>query len=367
MSDVRYTVSFERGTKDMKGFAMISVNNVGWIEKEKPTAGPLDAILKPIAVAPCSSDTHVSHGGAGPFENRILGHESVGEVVDVGSAVKNFKPGDKVIVNCVTPDWESPVIQDGFDNNAHDAVSMSGFKFVTQKDGVFAEFYHVNNADGNLFPLPEDISLEDALMTTDMMSTGFHAVENAEIKYGDTVVVFGIGPVGLMAVAGSAIAGAGKIYAIGTRPNCAALAREYGATDIISYKEGNIVDQILDLNKGQVDKVIIAGGNGESFNQALQLTRANGIISNVNFLDVTDVINFPAPLWGLGMSNVTFKSGFCPGGARRIERLVRLIQAGRVKPGKLLNYKFEGFDKIEEAFKMMDEKPRDLIKPYVLI
>ena len=351
----------------MKGFGMISVNNVGWIEKDAPKAGPMDAILKPVAVAPCSSDTHVSHGGAGPLENRILGHESVGEVVEVGSEVKNFKPGDRVIVNCVTPDWEAPLLQDSFDNNAHDLGLMASFKFVIQKDGVFAEYYHVNNADANLFMMPDDVSIEDALMTTDMMSTGFHAVENAEIQYGDNVVVFGIGPVGLMAIAGTAIAGAANIYAIGTRPNCAEIAKEFGANHIISYKEGNIVEQILDLNHGQVDKVIIAGGNGASFNDALQLTRANGIISNVNFLDVADSINFPAPLWGLGMSNITFKSGFCPGGARRIERLVRLIQTGRVHPGRILNRKYEGFDKIETAFKEMDEKPRDLIKPYVII
>ena len=351
----------------MKGFGMYSINNVGWIEKEAPKAGPLDAILRPIAVAPCSSDTHVSHGGGGPMVNRILGHESIGEVVEVGSCVKNFKPGDRVIVNCCTPDWEAPMLQDGFDNNAHDYGFTASFKFVMQKDGVFAEYYHVNNADANLFMMPDDISIEDALMTTDMMSTGFHAVENADIHYGDNVVVFGIGPVGLMAFAGTALLGAGKLYAIGTRPNCVALAKEYGATDIISYKEGDIVEQILDLNHGPVDKVILAGGNGESFTQALKLVRPNGVISNVNFLDPSDNIAFPALLWGLGMSNITFRCGFCPGGARRIERLVRIIQAGRVHPGKLLNYKFEGFDKIEDAFKLMDSKPKDLIKPYVLI
>ncbi|MBO4677188.1 MAG: zinc-binding dehydrogenase [Oscillospiraceae bacterium] len=152
-----------------------------------------------------------------------------------------------------------------------------------------------------------------------------------------------------------------------TRPNCAALAKEYGATNIISYKEGDIVQQILDLNHGPVDKVIIAGGNGASFNQALQMVRPNGVISNVNFMDPSDSINFPAMLWGLGMSNISFRCGFCPGGARRIERLIRMIQAGRVHPGKLLNVKFEGFDKIEDAFKLMDAKPKDLIKPYVLI
>ena len=72
-------------------------------------------------------------------------------------------------------------------------------------------------------------------------------------------------------------------------------------------------------------------------------------------------------LWDLGMSNVSLRCGFRPGGARRIERLIRMVQADRVQPGKLLNYKFEGFDKIEDAFKLMDSKPKDLIKPYVLI
>ena len=254
----------------MKGYGMISVNNVGWIEKEAPKAGPFDAILKPIAVAPCSSDTHVSHGGAGPIENRILGHESVGEVVEVGSAVKNFKPGDKVIVNCVTPDWESQLLQDGFDNNAHDAFPTSSFKFVCQKDGVFAELYHVNNADANLFMMPDDVSIEDALMTTDMMSTGFHAVENAEIHYGDNVVVFGIGPVGLMAVAGAALAGAGRIFAIGTRPNCVALAKEYGedveniqeAIDSISATSNEFA-RSMNRIKEQVDYVSEASADNE--------------------------------------------------------------------------------------------------------
>ncbi len=133
---------------------MISINNVGWFEAEKPVAGPFDAILRPVAVAPCSSDTHVSHGGAGPLENRILGHESIGEVVEVGSVVKNFKHGNRVIVNCCTPDWEAPLLQDGFDNNAHDYGFTASFKFVLGKDGVFAEYYHVNNADANLFSRP---------------------------------------------------------------------------------------------------------------------------------------------------------------------------------------------------------------------
>jgi len=100
----------------------------------------------------------------------------------------------------------------------------------------FAKFFHVNNADSNLVLLPEDMLPEAALMTVDMMSNGFHGVELAEISFGDTVVVLGIGPVDLMAVAGAKLKGAGRIIVVGTRPNCIEIAKEYGATDVISYK-----------------------------------------------------------------------------------------------------------------------------------
>ncbi len=351
----------------MKGYGVITTGTPGWLEKERPVCGPLDAIIRPIAVAPCSSDTHAMHGGSGPMENVILGHEAVGEVVEVGSLVKDFKVGDTVVVPCVTPDWNKLGVQQRGSNNSHDEGLMGSFKYLLQKDGVFAEFFSVNNADANLVILPEDVSVDAALMTVDMMSTGFYGAEMANIQLGDSVVVFGIGPVGLMAVAGARLLGAGRIYAIGTRKNCADLAREYGATDIISYKEGDVVQQILEKEGGKVDAVVIAGGNSSSMNQALQLVKSNGSIGNVLFYDGADVFNIPTPLWGLGMSDINIRGGFCPGGAYRIKKMLNLIQTGRIDPSKLLNYKYEGFDKIEEAFKVMDEKPRDLIKPVVHI
>lgn len=97
------------------------------------------------------------------------------------------------------------------------------------------------------------------------------------------------------------------------------------------------------------------------------LVKNNGVISNINFYDATDSFNTPTYLWELGMSDVTIRGGFCPGGALRTKKILNLIQTGRVHPEKLLNYKYEGFDKIEEAFKVMDEKPRDLIKTVVRI
>ena len=350
----------------MKGYGMLSVGNPGWLEKDRPVAGPLDAILRPRLVAPCSSDTHTMHGGVGPLENLILGHEAIGEVVEVGSMVKDFKPGDIVAVPCVTPDWMGPGIQNG-KYNSHDRGMLGSFKFLLSKDGVFAEYFHVNNADANLARIPDGVSLEAAAMTVDMMSTGFHAVELAEIGFGDTVVVIGIGPVGLMAVAGARLQGAGRIIGVGTRPNCVKIAREYGANDIISYKDGNIVEQVKEMTGGGADKVIIAGGNAETFAQAIEMTREMGITANVNFFDAADTLNLPAYSWGLGMANKDIRGGFCPGGAQRIRRMLDIIKYAPLDTTKLITHKFNGFDKMEDAFLLMDSKAPDLIKPIVCI
>ena len=349
----------------MKGFGWTGRCQAGWIEKEEPVIGPLDAKIRPIAVAPCSSDVSIIQDMDLP--NVILGHESVGIVEEVGSLVKHFKPGDKVIVPCCTPNWEEPALQERGINNAHDSGWISSFKFMLAHDGVFAEHFKVNNADANLVHMPDGMSTEDALMTVDMMSTGFYAAENANVHFGDTVVVIGIGPVGLMAVAGAKLLGAGRIFAIGTRPECVKLAKEYGATDIISYKEGDIVEQIMEKNGGQVDRCIIANHDVENMYQAMKLVRCNGNISNIAVISPDKTYTIPSPLFGLGENDVTIKNGFCPGGAYRIGQMVKMIQYGRVEPGKLLNYKFHGFDKIEEAFWTMANKPRDLIKPIVYI
>ena len=99
----------------MKGFAMLGLNKIGWIEKEKPQCGPMDALVQPVAVAPCTSDVHtVWEGALGDRHDMILGHEAVGKVVEVGSLVRCFKPGDKVIVPAITPDWNSLEAQAGY-------------------------------------------------------------------------------------------------------------------------------------------------------------------------------------------------------------------------------------------------------------
>ena len=220
----------------MKGFAMLGAGKTGWIEKARPTCGALDAIVRPIAVSPCTSDVHtVWEGALGERKDMILGHEAVGEVVEVGSLVRDFKPGDRVIVTAITPDWGSEEAQRGF--AMHSGGMLAGWKFSNFKDGVFAEFFHVNEADANMARLPDDLDPGTACMLCDMMPTGFHAAELADIQFGESVCVIGIGPVGLMAVRACVLRGAGDVYCVGTRKNCMDVAAKYGATDFLSYKK----------------------------------------------------------------------------------------------------------------------------------
>ncbi len=351
----------------MKGFAMLGFNKVGWIEKERPACGPLDAIVKPIAVSPCTSDVHTVYEGAiGERTDMILGHEAVGEVVEVGELVKCFKPGDRVIVPAITPDWGALESQAGF--SVHSGGMLSGWKFSNFKDGVFGEFFHVNEADANLAILPEGIDPAAAVMLADMVPTGFHGVELADVQFGDDVCVIGIGPVGLMAVAGAALRGASNIYAVGSRKVCADVAREYGATDIINYKEGDIVEQIMAKTNGKgVDRVIIAGGDNDTFIQAVTMLKPGGKIGNVNYLGEGDYIRIPRAQWGCGMGHKSIEGGLMYGGRLRMEKLASLITTGRLDTSKLLTHRFEGFEHIEEALMLMKDKPADLIKPVVII
>ena len=351
----------------MKGFAMLRIGETGWIEKDRPVCGPMDAICKPIALAPCTSDVHTVWAGAiGDRHNMILGHEAVGEVVEVGSLVRDFKVGDKVLVSAITPDWNSKAAQEGYP--MHSGGMLAGWKFSNFKDGVFGEYFHVNDADGNLALLPEGMDLGAACMISDMVPTGFHGVELADVQFGDNVAVIGIGPVGLMSVAAAAIRGAANIYAVGSRKNCCDLAREFGATDIINYREGDIVEQIMEKTQGLgVDKIVVAGGDNDTFDQAIRMLKPGGIIGNVNYLGEGDSIRIPRVEWGCGMGHKTIRGGLMPGGRVRSEKLARLVVANRIHPEKLITHTFNGLEGVEPALMMMKDKPRDLIKPLVLL
>lgn len=351
----------------MKGYAMLRIGETGWIEKERPACGPKDAIIRPLAISPCTSDVHtVWEGALGERQNMILGHEACGVVDEVGSEVKDFKVGDRIMVAAITPDWDSIAAQSGFP--MHSGGMLGGWKFSNFKDGVFGEYFHVNDADGNLTLLPDSMSVEEACMLADMVPTGFHGAELADIQFGDTVLVVGIGPVGLMVVAGANLRGASRIIAVGSRPKTMEVARGYGATDFVDYKTGPIEEQVLKLTDGEgVDKAIIAGGNVNTFEAVIKALKPGGKLGNVNYLGSGTYIQIPRIEWGVGMGHKQIIGGLMPGGRYRLEKLARLITTGKLDVKPMITHRFEGFEHVEEALLLMKDKPKDLIKPVVVL
>lgn len=351
----------------MKAFVLQGPCRVAWYDATEPELKqPYGAILSPVAVAPCSSDVHTVYGGGSPKQpNLILGHECVARVVRVGDGVRDFHEGDVVAVPAITPDWRALAIQEGNDRHAED--HFSGHRLGRTWPGVFAEYFSVPDADTTLAHIPEGVSMEQALMCVDVMTTGFTGAEYADIKTGDTVCVMGIGPVGLMAVAGAALHGAAEVFAVGSRPYCVELAKEYGATRILDYHKGDIVQQVLELTDGVgADSVIIAGGQDEVFTQAVDMVRYGvGTISNVNYYGGTGSLQFPKFSGGRGMAGKTIHTELARGGRARIERMLKMVSCGRVDPGKLVTHRLQGLDAIPDALELMRRKPADLVKVMV--
>ena len=352
----------------MKCFVMKRIGEVGWMEKPSPECGPNDAIIKPLALSPCTSDIHtVYEGGIGERFDMVLGHEGCGEVVKVGEAVKNFKVGDRVLVAAITPDWMSREAQAGFP--MHSGGALAGWKFSNFKDGMFGEYFHVNDADGNLALIPKGMDYGVACMLSDMLPTGFHAAELADIQYGDVVVVFGLGPVGLMATAAASLKGAGRVIVVDTKPERFEIATKYyGATDTVDFMAGPTDEQIMALTEGEgVDKVLIAGGDQRIFATATKVLKPGGRIGNVNYLGTGEFIEIPRVDWGVGMAHKNIQGGLMPGGRLRLEKLARLVQFGKVDPSHMLTHKFYGFENVEKALELMYTKPDGFIKPVVYL
>ncbi|KAB0576868.1 threonine dehydrogenase-like Zn-dependent dehydrogenase [Fusobacterium naviforme] len=327
---------------------------------------PYGAILTPLAMAPCTSDVNTVYGtGSRKPENLILGHECVARVVEVASGVRDFRPGELVAVPAITPDWRETAIQEG--NDRHAGRPFSGNALGRSIPGVFAERFAIADADTTLAHIPEGVSLKDALMCVDVVTTGFTGAESAEIRVGDTVVVLGIGAIGLMAVQGAALMGAARILAVGTRAVSVRLAKEFGANEVLSYREGDIAVQVLGRTGGiGADAVIICGGDDSALPQAIDMVRYGiGRVVNLKHFPGEGAMEIPKFSGGRGMAGKTVKLELCRGGRARIERLMKMVQYGRIQPGKLVTHELSGFDRIADGLELMRNKPEDLVKVMV--
>ncbi|WP_433432579.1 NAD(P)-dependent alcohol dehydrogenase [Nonomuraea sp. CA-141351] len=344
----------------MKAFVMKEIGRVGFMDKPVPRPGPLDAVVRTTSALICTSDSHTVNGGIGPRENLTLGHEGVGVVHEVGDEVRIFRPGDRVLVGAITPDWGDLASQNGHPSQS--GGPLGGFKFANSKDGVFAEYFHVNEADANMAKIPEGVTDEMAAYCSDMLSTGFMGAENGHIPMGGTVAVLAQGPVGLMATAGARLCGAGLVIGVESVPRRKKLAQTYGADEIVDFTREDVVERILELTQGQgVDTAIEALGADATFQTAIKITRPGGTVSNTGYYGEGEFVRIPRVEWGVGMADKTITTGLCPGGRLRMERLLRILATKRVDPTHMTTHTFR-FDEMERAFEISDKKLEDVVK-----
>jgi isopropanol dehydrogenase (NADP+) len=347
----------------MKAFVMEQIGQVGFMEKPVPRPGPNDAVVQTTRALICTSDSHTVGGGIGPRENMTLGHEAVGVVHEVGDAVEVFKPGDRVLVGAITPDWGHPASQDGYSSQS--GAPLGGWKFSNTKDGVFAEYFHVNEADANMAKIPDTVPDEMAVYCADMLSTGFMGAENGNVPIGGRVAVLAEGPVGLMATAGAKLRGAGLIIGVEAIQKRQDLARAFGADEIVDFTTDDVVDRIMDLTDGEgVDTAIEALGGDATFQTAIKVTKPGGTVSNIGYFGEGEFVHIPRVEWGVGMADKTIATGLCPGGRLRMERLLRVLESDRVDPTLMTTHTFR-FDDMKNAFEMFDQKRDGVVKPLI--
>jgi threonine dehydrogenase-like Zn-dependent dehydrogenase len=348
----------------MRAFVIKKVGETGVVEKPIPEPGPEEAIVRTTAALICTSDVHTVKGALPVEDGRTLGHESVGVVHALGSAVSGFTEGQRVAVNAVTPCYRCAFCQRGYTSQCGGA--LGGYKYTTQMDGNMAEYFVVPAATANLTPIPDDLTDEQAVYTCDMLSTGFMGAEHAYLHFGETVAVFAQGPVGLCATMGANLMGAGRIIAVESRPERQALAKTFGADDIVDFTKGDAVEQIMELTGGEgVDAAIEAFGFPQTFEACLRVTKAGGRVSNIGYHGENPApLQLPLDAFGLGMNDKSIHTGLCPGGSERMTRLMRLMQSGRIDPTPMTTHTF-GFGDIDRAFTMMTTKEDGIVKPLI--
>lgn len=345
----------------MKAIVLNGPADISLSEVDEPANDDYGAIIQPILVSPCTSDVHtIYHGGSKKKDRLVLGHECIGKIVKLGKWVTDFKVGEIVAIPPIMPSWNNPEIQNG--NFKHAGAPFSGHKLGRTINGVFAEEFYVPFADMNLAKIPSNVSYVQALMTVDMVSTGFTGVEEAEVKFGDNVAIIGIGAVGLMTIIGSKLSGASSIIAIGSRSKSIELAKKYGANYVINYKDGDIVEQIKKLNM-KIDKVIICGGDDNTLSQAYEIVcYGTGIVSNVSMFTGTGDMRIPKFFGGKGMCGKTYKMSLSNGGRVWTERLLNMVSNNRFDPSEIATTYLKGIESIIKSIEMMRDKPDGMIK-----
>lgn len=322
---------------------------------EKPT----DAIIRVVRACVCGSDLWWYRGISKRPAGSTTGHEAIGIVEEVGSAVMNVKLGDFVIAPFTHGCGKCPACKAGYDGNCMNREKGAN-------GGYQGEYLRFINADWALVKIPgqpgdycED-QLNSLLTLSDVMATGYHATYNAEIKAGDTVAVIGDGAVGLCAVIAAKLLGAKRIISLSHHEDRAKLATEFGATDIISERGDAAVAKLLSMTEGTgADAVLECVGATNALRQAVKLARPGAIVSRVGIPETEPSSN--EYFW----KNVGLRGGIAAVTTHdRDHGLLDTVLTGKINPGKVFTKRFT-LDEVQDAYAAMDH--REAIKSLLVI
>jgi threonine dehydrogenase-like Zn-dependent dehydrogenase len=312
---------------------------------------PTDAILRVTRASICGSDLW-PYGSLKPTEaGRAMGHEAIGLVEDVGAEVRNLKPGDLVVMPFAFSDGTCAFCHEGL----HTACVHGGFFDGYGTSAAQAEAVRVPYADGTLFPLPvgeDDDALTPSLLTlSDVMGTGHHAAVVSEVGPGKSVAVVGDGAVGLCGVIAARRLGAEQIIILGRHEDRLALAREFGATDVVPERGDEAVERVKELTGGLgAHSVLECVGHGQALETAIGIARPGGAVGRVG---VPQEETMPASLKAF-FGNLTIGGGPAPARAY-IEELLPDVLEGRIEPGRVFDRTVD-LDSVPDGYRAMADR-----------
>jgi len=336
-------------------------NKIGLEDRPVPKAGTGEAVVKVTLTTICGTDVHIMKGEYPVKTGQTIGHEPVGVIQELGIGVDGYKLGERVAINAITPCGQCEYCLSA--NWAQCGGFLGGWKMGNTIDGCQADYVKIPSAMANLTKIPDELSDEDVLLTTDIFSTGLSGAESGNIQVGDIVAVFGQGPIGLSATAGAKLKGAALIITVDTLPSRIKMSKKMGGDIVLDYKKVDPVKEIMKITDGRgVDVAIEAIGLQESFENCIKCTRVGGTISSLGVYPAhLGNIGVPLQDFGFGIADKKIVSTLCPGGKERMRRLISLVKNERVNLRQLITHRYS-LDEIEEAYRIFSNQLDGVIK-----
>lgn len=339
----------------MLAYTYLDKGNFQLIEKPVPTLqNDRDAIVRVTLASICTSDLHIKHGSVPRAVPGItVGHEMVGVVEQVGSAVHNVRPGDRVAVNVETFCGECFFCRHGWVNNCTDPDG--GWALGCRIDGGQAPFVRVPYADQGLTPIPDAVTDRQALFVGDILATGFWAVRISDIGPDDTVLILGAGPTGICTLACAMLKHPRRIIVCEKDPDRRNFVRAH-YPDVLTVGPEEIAELVAQTSEhGGADVVLEVAGVPETFRLAWECARPNAVVTVVALYDGPQILPLP-DMYG---KNLTFKTGGVDG--CDCAEILRLIEAGKIDTTPLITHTYP-LEQIAEAYDLFEQRRDGVIK-----